>query len=414
MRKVAVLALAVGLFFLSNCGGNEPGPKKDIGLYINELQAAGGDWLELYNSTSQAIDLAGFKLYDDVAAKYTIASGMVPAKGFWTITCDGTGLNGNASFKLTSAGETVILEDNKGNILDEVEFPPLINNASYGRFPDGSDTWKITGLPTRGSTNGNDQAPTVSGVKHTPNVPSTGVVSTTAVVVSAKVSDLEGVSSVKLYWRKDLGSFTSVPMTLSLDVYTATIPAQNAPATIQYYVEATNTRNASSKDPDNAPSNVHSYLLNIDPLPVLYINEFMAFNSTCCPDKDGGVDEFNDWIEIYNPGPNAVNISGFYLSDDASDPLKFKIANTDATKTTIPANGYLLIWADEQGSQGILHANFQLLATGEEVGLYYIDGREIDFKSFGAQSENKSYGRMTDGGGTWQVWNTPTPKAKNQ
>ncbi len=80
----------------------------------------------------------------------------------------------------------------------------------------------------------------------------------------------------------------------------------------------------------------------------------------------------------------------------------------------IPAGGFLLIWADEQGSQGKLHANFQLSGSGEEVGLYYIDGRTIDFRTYGSQAENVSFGRTPDGGDTWRNFSAPTPGRSNQ
>ncbi len=63
--------------------------------------------------------------------------------------------------------------------------------------------------------------------------------------------------------------------------------------------------------------------------------------------------------------------------------------------------------------QGPLHLNFKLSSTGETIGLYYIDGRELDKHTFGAQQENKTVGRSVDGAGTWVQFDTPTQKASN-
>ena len=51
-----------------------------------------------------------------------------------------------------------------------------------------------------------------------------------------------------------------------------------------------------------------------DPLK-LVINEMMASNSTAIADGEG---EFDDWIEIYNPGPSAVDMAGMVLADNGN------------------------------------------------------------------------------------------------
>lgn len=45
----------------------------------------------------------------------------------------------------------------------------------------------------------------------------------------------------------------------------------------------------------------------------ILINEFLASNQTINADEDG---DFEDWIELYNNGDEAVNLEGFGLSDD--------------------------------------------------------------------------------------------------
>lgn len=149
-------------------------------------------------------------------------------------------------------------------------------------------------------------------------------------------------------------------------------------------------------------------------LPHLYINEFMANNTSCCPDTDGGRDEFDDWIEIYNPGTQPIDIGGMYISQNKNNPKGHQIPTTDKSITTIQPEGYLLLWADEMPEQGILHLNFKLNQKGEYLGLHYIDGRKINGLTFGQQTENYSYGRKSDGGKTWKVFSVPTPGKSNR
>ncbi|MFT4835086.1 MAG: hypothetical protein ACI8WP_001851, partial [Flavobacteriaceae bacterium] len=117
--------------------------------------------------------------------------------------------------------------------------------------------------------------------------------------------------------------------------------------------------------------------------------------------------------EIYNMGTTSVNIAGMYLSDNVGDPFGDKISNDDASVTTIPAGGFLLLWADGSTEQGANHLNFNLSADGEDIGLFYIDGRTIDSYTFGAQSEDVSEGRATNGGDTWRSFSNSTPGASN-
>ncbi len=145
--------------------------------------------------------------------------------------------------------------------------------------------------------------------------------------------------------------------------------------------------------------------------PTVVINEFMAQNVGSLQDPHG---DFDDWIELYNYGDNAVNLAGCYLSDELTDPTKWRIPAGDPAVTTIPAHGFLLIWADQEGSQGLLHANFKLSAGGESIGLYDAQGSLLDSLTFGAQTVDVSCGRLPDGTGQWQPLAGPTPGAPNQ
>ena len=91
----------------------------------------------------------------------------------------------------------------------------------------------------------------------------------------------------------------------------------------------------------------------------LVINEFMASNSSEIRDPQG---EYDDWIEIYNYGNDAIDIGGLYLTDNLSAPAKWRIPEGKPGVATIPAGGYLLIWADSDIADSGLHASFKLSA----------------------------------------------------
>lgn len=148
-------------------------------------------------------------------------------------------------------------------------------------------------------------------------------------------------------------------------------------------------------------------------VPTLYINEFMAYNTSCCPDMDSGREEFNDWIEIYNPGTEPIDIGGMYFSQNKKKPLGHKIPKTNSALTTIQPGGFLLLWADGSPEQGILHLRFKLNQNGEYIGIYNEDGRSIDGLKFEKQNANSSFGRSSDGSEPWKEFTQPTPGKSN-
>lgn len=411
LKSALALVVFSTLLVLANCAPEEDGDEKPIvtaaeGLYINEIYASGDDWVELYNSTENVKDISGYTIQDDGEVSYTLPDGtLVAANGYLVIFCDDENTGLHANFKLSSSGETVTLKNSDGKVAETVTYPKLDNGQSYGRYPDGSVHFSISGLTSEGISNNESNAPAITTILRTPNVPGLNQ----AVTIQAELTNTGTLSTVKLFYRfNSSGAYTSASMTLTGAYYTATIPAQAVVGKMEYYVEAKSTTGATSYKPFDAPGDSYNYLLNTDVLPELVVNEIMASSTTCCPDMSSGSAEYDDWIEIHNRSTSDVNLSGMYLSDDLSDPFKSKIPNG----ITIPAGGYLVFWADEQGSQGPLHMNFKLSKGGEAVGLYYIDGRKIDEKAFSDQDDNKSFGRNGNGA-TWIQFSSPTPGTPN-
>lgn len=121
------------------------------------------------------------------------------------------------------------------------------------------------------------------------------------------------------------------------------------------------------------------------------INEFMAQNDSI-PDPAG---EFDDWIEFYNNTANPLNLGGMYLSDDPTLPTKWQFP----ANTIIDANGYLIVWADNDSGQAGLHANFALSANGEQIIFSNTNVSILDSVTFGAQVTNRSMARIPNGTG---------------
>ncbi len=139
------------------------------------------------------------------------------------------------------------------------------------------------------------------------------------------------------------------------------------------------------------------------------INEFLASNNNNITDNYG---EYEDWIEIYNPTSTAFNISGLYISDDLQNPLLFQIA-TGNDSTIIQPGDYIILWADKDPEQGVLHIDFKLSGSGEQIGLFDAMGNVIDSISFGSQNADISYGRSPDASNNWVYFSETTPGYSN-
>ncbi len=120
------------------------------------------DWIELRNTSDKAIDLSNYALSDDPDSlvKWRFPQGTViePA-GYYVVYASGkerAGTNGgwpHASFKLRSDGETVILSDIQGRMIDLVTYDLLEADTSWGRDEEGTGGFKRFGQPTPGLPN---------------------------------------------------------------------------------------------------------------------------------------------------------------------------------------------------------------------------------------------------------------------
>jgi len=161
----------------------------------------------------------------------------------------------------------------------------------------------------------------------------------------------------------------------------------------------------------NATTVYTNYIaITVDDVPNLpRINEFVAANRLSLLD---GKQNASDWIELYNPGEQPFDLTGYGLSDNPAAPLKWIFP-----EVSITPHGYLIIFAsgdnDPFDDQGNLHASWKLSADGESVVLTAPDGvTTIDSViAFPSQGEDLAYGRDLNDTLTFLE---PTPRAPNR
>jgi uncharacterized repeat protein (TIGR01451 family) len=127
-----------------------------------------------------------------------------------------------------------------------------------------------------------------------------------------------------------------------------------------------------------------------NPRLTLVISEFMANNESTIADEDGA---YSDWIEIYNPGLEEVDLTDWCLTDNATTLAKWRFP-----AVTLGARQFLLVWASSKNRRTPgqpLHTNFNLAAGGEYLALVRPDGVTVDHEfspMYPAQANDESYG----------------------
>ncbi|MFN0013947.1 MAG: CotH kinase family protein [Saprospiraceae bacterium] len=237
--------------------------------------------------------------------------------------------------------------------------------------------------------------------------------------VTAQVTSTVGIYGVNLFYSTQLtGNFTPIQMhddglhndgAANDGLYAAAIPGQTAGTWVRFYIEAVANTTARSVSymPVGAEHDVFVYQVQPQAAAnaTLAINEVMASNSVTITDPQGDND---DWIELFNKSNSPIDLAGYYLTDNPTNLTKCQIPSS----VIIPANGYLIIWADEDSSDGPTHCNFKLSASGEQVLLLDPNLNLVDSVTFGAQQTDMGYARVPNGTGNFII-QAPTVGTNN-
>ncbi len=133
----------------------------------------------------------------------------------------------------------------------------------------------------------------------------------------------------------------------------------------------------------------------------IYINEVMSSNTHTLTDDALGTP---DWIELYNDSDQAVDLSGYGLSDNLKEPHKWTFP-----AITIQPRAYMIVYACKQDAD--LCTGFALSKSGESLYLtdnYYNMLQMLDIPALEADI---SYAREQNG--DFGYCASPTPGAEN-
>ncbi|MGC8830247.1 MAG: lamin tail domain-containing protein [Verrucomicrobiia bacterium] len=394
-----------------------------INTALAELDGSTPDWIELYNGTTNTIDLSDYSLSDDTQnpRRFVFAAGTKIDPGqFLRILCDNNkpSSTNNTGFALKGTGGSIYLFDkpsNGGSLLDSITYGIQTANFSIGRVPDGSTNWVLT-TPT-------PQAPNAA----IPNLASPQSLKINEWMAAPKAGDdwfeiynpsAQPVAIGGLYLTDDLTrrqKHLIAPLSFigakSYQVFAADnntgagadhvnfALSASGEAVGLFYPDGTvidavvfgqqSVDVSEGRFPDGG-TNIVKFPLTASPgepnyrmLTNVVINEVLT--RTTAP--------FEDAIELYNLTDQPLDISGWWLSDDFATLEKYQFP----TPTIIPPKGYFVVYAQQFTNRQFAAIPFALNANGDEVVLSESANGALTgwrtYAKFGTADQNVSFGR---------------------
>lgn len=159
MKNTFIKVLTVILLILGSYNGYAQG------LVLNEIVSSNEngltsldgdhhDWIELFNNSSEDINLLNYSLSDDNEdyQKWFFSEVIIPANGYVLVFASGQEniLNSelHANFKIKKSGESLFLSDPNGLLISSINAIELEEDQSYSRVPDGASIFAISNTPT--------------------------------------------------------------------------------------------------------------------------------------------------------------------------------------------------------------------------------------------------------------------------
>jgi hypothetical protein len=148
-----ILSYANGQLKINEILANNQGAFKNSTVQLN-------DWIELYNTSNEEVDLSGWGISDNDSIKHIFPNAglKIPSKGYIVLVASGNKSLGNRhlSFSLNHDGETIKLFSTTGKVVDKLEYAAIRKDVAFGRKFDGSTRLRYFAVPNPGTSN-NDQ-----------------------------------------------------------------------------------------------------------------------------------------------------------------------------------------------------------------------------------------------------------------
>jgi hypothetical protein len=404
----------------------------DAGVTLNEIFANNGtqaepdgstpDWVELYNPSATAVDLAGMSLADSFGNRWLFpAPSVIPGTGRFRVRFDADlpASTTNTGFGLKSSGDAVTLYNRAPDTnmpISTRSFGLQTADFSIGRVPDGSANWRLT-LPTIGSANlpatlGNVMQLRINEwlanprpgdddwfeiYNPNPQPVDLGLCFLSDAQTTHQLPALSFIGAVTNAWQKFVADNNPgagadhVPFRLGAAA--DQLGLANAGAVPIDVITFSNQQEEISEGrlPDGTgtivrfPGTKSPGEPNFSALTNVVINEVLTHSDL----------PLEDAIELHNPTASPVNVSGWWLSDSRNSPRRYQVP----PNTVIPAGGFWVFYENQFNSSDMAAIPFALSsANGDQVYLSAASGNGVmnglrTSVEFGAAENGVSFGR---------------------
>ena len=425
------------------------------------------DWIELHNTSDTAVDISGYRLSDNIGAdKFIFPAGtLLQPDGYLVVLCtDEVHADSLAPFGLsTQGGESVILKNEGGMVIEIAECTPLAEGQSLQLTADG--TWIATDLYSPGFSNdeAGHRAYLASVGLDAPSVVISEVMAASQVqhpdcfgafsdwielhnVSDQRVSlagwylsdnpqktdkwefpdlELQPGQRIVLYCSgRDTLQDGQIHTSFSLSASGETLILSSflglSADSVTYSASEPNCSHIFSADfpegrltpyptpgyPNDDAGYEQYCALSTAPGP-LAIWEVMTSNDAYLPQALG---ECYDWVELRNISDTELRLADFSITDDPEAPGMYPLPD----KTLAPGESIVIILSGDESlsTRRYAHANFSLNAAQDQLLLYGSDGKLLDHVWLKEIPLGSSYGRTDRTGGFFYM--QPTPNAANK
>ncbi len=373
-------------------------------IKINEIESQNGvpgDWIELYNPSASAVDIGGYVFRDNSATGYVIPAGTtIPANGYFVIE------EAVLSFGIGAPDEARLFRPDGTTLVDSYAWSAHAA-TSYGRCPDGTGGFTTTAAPTKGAVN-NCASPStsikVNEVESNGGLPGDWVelYNTGAAAVDLGGYEFRDNDNSRLPYIIPANTVIQPGGFLVLDEAQfgfglgagdqARLFAPGGGTLVDSYTWTAHATTTYARCPDGTgafqTATTSTKGTANDCGAAVRINEV---------ESNGGTP--GDWVELYNAGSSAVDLTGFVLRDNNN-------ASTYVlpSGSTIAAGAYLVL--DE--------AQFVFgLGGADAARLFQPDGATLVDSYTWAAHATTTYGRCPNGNGPFVTTSAATKGAAN-
>ncbi len=440
------------------------------------LPANGGypDWVEISNLSQGSLDLGGYMLSDNIKEPkaYTFPQVILGPGQSVVLFCndvDGSGKSLQAGFKLSSAGEELVLTAADGTLVQKLTLPAIPQDQSYAASSEDAEKYAITADISPGYPNtaegraawlsaGNGDAPVrLNEVMTAGNALFTDEDGAYGAWVelrnfSEQSHSLKGYhlsnnlgkpglwalpdralepGAVLLVWLdgKDrdgdaphagfqLGEGEAVGLSDAQGQVVSTVTAGSLTIDESFGVDLGSMRWKSLEHPTPGYNNNEEGFNALQAKLYPSAGDSLALSEVMTTNADTLTDQFKEtpqWVEIVNRSGEDINLKGYGLTDNAAQPLKWKFP-----KLTLKSGEYLTVFLSGRDqtagaalSKRQLHTSFKLKDGGDSLTLSDPDGKRIDFCLVPKLRAGVSYGRP-DGQAAFAYLSEPTPGEGNE